>query len=138
VLAVPLITLATGATKALDFDPVAYLGSSRAAVDADLAELGEQEWLRPLRAPLKRVRSIVDTGLPLVNLLVQTAHILGLTVVAEGADSIAQLTRLRGIGCDLVQGYVISRPLPGPDAAAWAGGLPWPEPAAPDSLSTVD
>jgi diguanylate cyclase (GGDEF)-like protein len=92
---------------------------------------------------LKVDRSLVSrvddpAELPLVNLLVQTAHILGLAVVAEGADSIAQLTQLRGIGCDLVQGYVISRPLPGPAAAAWAQGVPWPEPVPSDPVSTVD
>jgi EAL domain-containing protein (putative c-di-GMP-specific phosphodiesterase class I) len=74
----------------------------------------------------------------LVNLVVQTAHILGLAVVAEGVDSAAQLAQLRGIGCDLVQGYLVSRPLPGPDAAAWVRGAREPAAPAPDPVSTVD
>jgi diguanylate cyclase (GGDEF)-like protein len=90
---------------------------------------------------LKVDRSLVSrmddpAELPLVTLLVQTAHILGLTVVAEGVDSAAQLAQLRDIGCDLVQGYLVSRPLPGPDAAAWVlGGDAVP---AGDPVSTVD
>jgi EAL domain-containing protein (putative c-di-GMP-specific phosphodiesterase class I) len=37
---------------------------------------------------------------------------LGLSVVAEGAETPAELAWLRDNGCDLVQGYVVARPLP--------------------------
>ncbi|WP_310449240.1 EAL domain-containing protein [Sulfuritalea sp.] len=37
---------------------------------------------------------------------------LGLTVVAEGAETPAELAWLRTNGCDLVQGYVVARPMP--------------------------
>jgi len=40
------------------------------------------------------------------------AHSLGLAVVAEGVENAAQLDFLRGLGCDMVQGYHFSRPLP--------------------------
>ncbi len=46
------------------------------------------------------VRSTVDLG-----------HNLGLSVVAEGIESEQMLEHLRGLGCDLGQGYSISRPL---------------------------
>jgi diguanylate cyclase (GGDEF)-like protein/PAS domain S-box-containing protein len=42
---------------------------------------------------------------------IQMAHSLGLAVVAEGVETATQLKFLRGLGCDLVQGYHISRPL---------------------------
>jgi diguanylate cyclase (GGDEF)-like protein/PAS domain S-box-containing protein len=38
------------------------------------------------------------------------AHALGLQVVVEGVETEAQLALLREIGCDLVQGFLLSRP----------------------------
>ena len=37
---------------------------------------------------------------------------LGLTVVAEGVEEAVQLDYLRENGCDFIQGYYYSRPLP--------------------------
>jgi diguanylate cyclase (GGDEF)-like protein/PAS domain S-box-containing protein len=46
------------------------------------------------------------------------AHGLSLTVVAEGVETEGQLDFLRGIGCDAVQGYLFSRPVPAAEMAA--------------------
>ena len=46
------------------------------------------------------------------DVTVLLAHKLGLEVVAEGVESEAQLKFLRSIGCEKIQGYLISRPLP--------------------------
>ena len=46
---------------------------------------------------------------------IQLAHNLGLAVVAEGVESAAQLDFLRALGCDMVQGFFISRPLAADD-----------------------
>ena len=42
---------------------------------------------------------------------------LGLRVVAEGVESAMAWEMLRRFGCELVQGYFLSRPVPGPDIA---------------------
>jgi diguanylate cyclase (GGDEF)-like protein len=48
--------------------------------------------------------------LPLIRAIVDLAHGLGLTVIAEGVETEHQLEALAGVGCDLVQGYLIHRP----------------------------
>ena len=47
--------------------------------------------------------------------MINLAHNLSLEVVAEGVETAEQLALLRGFGCDQVQGYLISRPLPLPE-----------------------
>ena len=48
----------------------------------------------------------------LVRAMINLAHNLHLEVVAEGVESAEQLALLREFGCDQVQGYLISKPLP--------------------------
>ena len=47
----------------------------------------------------------------IVRSTIDLAHNLGLTVVAEGVDDAMVLERLRALGCDMVQGYLLSRPI---------------------------
>jgi diguanylate cyclase (GGDEF)-like protein len=51
----------------------------------------------------------------LVHAMINLAHNLSLEVVAEGVETAEQLALLRGFGCDQVQGYLISHPLPLPE-----------------------
>lgn len=51
-------------------------------------------------------------GPQLVKAMVNMAHNLHLEVVAEGVEEPEQLRQLREFGCDQVQGYFISKPLP--------------------------
>ena len=44
--------------------------------------------------------------------MVELSHGLGKRVLAEGVETEEQLRLLRNIGCDAVQGYFISKPLP--------------------------
>ena len=48
----------------------------------------------------------------IMRFVVNLARWLNLSVVAEGVETRAQLERLREVGCDYVQGYFFSRPLP--------------------------
>jgi len=48
----------------------------------------------------------------LVHAMINLAHNLNLEVVAEGVESEEQMALLRGFGCDQVQGFLVSKPLP--------------------------
>jgi predicted signal transduction protein with EAL and GGDEF domain len=59
------------------------------------------------------VRSIIDLG-----------HNLGLRVVAEGVETNGVLLRLRASGCDVVQGFLLARPMAIEQLALWIATLP--------------
>jgi diguanylate cyclase (GGDEF)-like protein len=67
---------------------------------------------------LKIDRSFIITMLKdantmhLVTMMISLGHSLNLKVVAEGVESQAQAQALHGLGCDEMQGYLFSRPLP--------------------------
>ena len=52
------------------------------------------------------------TSQALVRAIIAMAHSLSLKVIAEGVETPEQLTCLRELECDVIQGYLISRPLP--------------------------
>lgn len=54
----------------------------------------------------------------LVRAIIAMAHNLSLTVIAEGVETAEQLDCLRRLDCDVMQGYLISRPLPPGEFAA--------------------
>jgi len=53
-----------------------------------------------------------DANLKIIRSIVNLARSLGLSVVAEGAESELQLEALRRLRCDQVQGFVYGRPMP--------------------------
>jgi EAL domain-containing protein (putative c-di-GMP-specific phosphodiesterase class I) len=71
----------------------------------------------PLDA-LKIDRSFVNdiiqdgTNQAIVKAIIGLSHNLGLKVVAEGVETEAQHHFLRDNGCDVMQGYLLSRPVP--------------------------
>jgi diguanylate cyclase (GGDEF)-like protein len=49
--------------------------------------------------------------------IVSMAHALAMTVVGEGVETAAELHVLQKLGCDEIQGYLVSRPVPADEAA---------------------
>ena len=56
--------------------------------------------------------AIDPRDLAITEYIIKIARTLKLTVVAEGVESEEQLAFLRECGCDAIQGYLFSRPLP--------------------------
>jgi EAL domain-containing protein (putative c-di-GMP-specific phosphodiesterase class I) len=56
----------------------------------------------------------------IVVAIINLAHSLGLSVIAEGVETETQLQFLREHGCDYIQGYLVGRPAP---AETWNGLL---------------
>jgi diguanylate cyclase (GGDEF)-like protein len=64
----------------------------------------------------------------IVSSIISLAHILKLKVVAEGVETLAQLNYLLRHGCDVIQGYLFSRPVAAADIEALLRSprdLPW-------------
>jgi diguanylate cyclase (GGDEF)-like protein/PAS domain S-box-containing protein len=53
-----------------------------------------------------------DTAAAIVSYVINLAHTLSLSVVAEGVETEEQYSFLRHFACDLMQGYLFSKPLP--------------------------
>jgi EAL domain-containing protein (putative c-di-GMP-specific phosphodiesterase class I)/ActR/RegA family two-component response regulator len=62
----------------------------------------------------------------IVSANIRLAHDLGLRVVAEGVETLAELALLRELGCDLAQGYLLARPMPPEEFPAWVRGFRLP------------
>ena len=93
-----------------------------AGIDVDLDDFGtgysSLAMLRDLPlAAVKIDKAFIDhidttaSDALLVGGVIDAAHALGLTVTAEGVERPGQLSRLRELGCDTAQGYLISRPV---------------------------
>jgi diguanylate cyclase (GGDEF)-like protein/PAS domain S-box-containing protein len=73
-----------------------------------------------------------DKDVALVETIVRLAQRLGMSTVAEGIEEPSQLAELRRMGCDLGQGYYLSRPQPAAEAGRLLrDGLDAPAAAAP-------
>jgi EAL domain-containing protein (putative c-di-GMP-specific phosphodiesterase class I) len=79
------------------------------------------------RFPLNRLKidrsfimqiSATEQDDTIVRTVIELAHSLGLSVTAEGVETVEQESRLRHWGCDLVQGFLHSRPAPAGVATA--------------------
>jgi diguanylate cyclase len=55
----------------------------------------------------------------IVRSTIGLGHALNLKVVAEGVEGACSWEMLRRLGCDLIQGYFVSKPLPAQEFTAW-------------------
>ena len=82
-------------------------------------------YLRDLPATIVKVdqsftRNIADVrDRSLIAASIAMGHQLGMEVIAEGVETLDQLARLAELGCDMAQGYLISRPMPASAVARW-------------------
>jgi diguanylate cyclase (GGDEF)-like protein len=80
------------------------------------------------------VTGLRETGedIAIVRAIVDLGRHLGLEVVAEGVEDRRTWDLIRATGCDLVQGWYVSRPMPVDDLPAWVRG-----PGRPDQRSVL-
>ena len=71
----------------------------------------------------------------IVRSTIDLAHNLGLSTVAEGVETEQILERLLEMGCDLAQGYLISRPLSADDLLSYLTSGEWKVSRASDSVA---
>ena len=70
-------------------------------------------------------RMLVDAGAEaIVRSVLDLARNLNLVTVAEGVEDRETLERLRRLGCDVAQGYFLSKPIPGEELERWHQQLP--------------
>ena len=60
----------------------------------------------------KAARAILEAS-------VGMAKSLNMPIVAEGAEDQEDWDLVAGLGCDLVQGYFVAKPMPGGNIAGW-------------------
>jgi diguanylate cyclase (GGDEF)-like protein len=67
-----------------------------------------------------------ERDLELVRATIQLGHDMALRVVAEGIEDVGTLELLSDLGCDIAQGYFISRPMPANKLSFQQAALPAP------------
>jgi EAL domain-containing protein (putative c-di-GMP-specific phosphodiesterase class I) len=63
--------------------------------------------------------AVVEDDASVVRSIASLAHDLGMTVVAEGVETELSWQAIRTLGCDVVQGWHVARPLTAQDVTTW-------------------
>jgi len=63
--------------------------------------------------------------LVIVRSTIELGHNMGLVVIAEGVETAESWAILKRLGCDMAQGYYMSRPLPADQFRAWLDTSEW-------------
>lgn len=70
-----------------------------------------------LKLDMKFIRSMCSSSknFRLVEIMIEIAKLLEVPVIAEGVETKEQMEMLKSIGCDIIQGYYFSKPVPAED-----------------------
>ncbi|NVM76874.1 diguanylate cyclase (GGDEF)-like protein [Duganella sp. SG902] len=74
--------------------------------------------INQLKVDRSFVQLLPQRGETVIHAILALAHGFGLSVVAEGVEDQAQLDWLRAAGCEMVQGFLLGKPMPPQDFAA--------------------
>jgi predicted signal transduction protein with EAL and GGDEF domain len=64
-------------------------------------------------------------GEAIVHSIIDLSHSLGMSAIAEGIEDAATLARLTELGCDVGQGFHMSRPVPAAELEEWVEASWW-------------
>lgn len=83
-------------------------------------------WIDTLKIDIAFIRDVTTNSdsAAIATAIISLAHSLKLNVIAEGLESQEQLEFLRMNGCDEIQGYLVSKPLPLRELVARIGEPP--------------
>lgn len=62
---------------------------------------------------------------PIISAIVGIARGFGLQLLAEGIETVEQMNLLRDLGCEEMQGFLFSRPVPGKEVSGLLAGRSW-------------
>jgi diguanylate cyclase (GGDEF)-like protein/PAS domain S-box-containing protein len=122
-------------TESIVFDDPAWMSQQLAALSQTGMKVAIDDF-GTVAAGLKRLREVQfdtvkidksyvdpiinsDEDRAVVRSMIDLAHTLGACTVAEGVEEAQQLQILVALGCDLVQGYHLGRPMEPDQLAAW-------------------
>ena len=68
---------------------------------------------------------VMEKGQHIVQAVIYLAKCLSLKIIAEGIETADQRDSLAAIGCDIIQGYLLSKPVPLADIVVWLREYQW-------------